>query len=109
MSDNAELTLNLVPNDLLTNEDLVKLTGFEAPREQARILKENNIWYATVRNGAIRTTWYHVNNPIHLRPQYIAPIDHGIGWNKDYSPKEEPKVPQPHTKSLKTSITDLKL
>lgn len=100
----SPLRLDLVPNDLLTPEELFALTGYEESRYQAKTLSENNIFFLTVRKGEIRTTWYHVNNPIHLRVPHIAPTTSGIGWNKSFKPRVD-SVPGPHNTDLEDELS----
>lgn len=63
----SSIRLDLVPNNLLTHEDLVALTGYTMPADQAKTLKANKIRFYLVRAKEVRTTWYLVNNPMDLR------------------------------------------
>lgn len=83
----SPLRLDLVPNDLLTPEDLVAFTGYEEPNKQAEVLERNKIRFFRVRDRLIRTTWYHINNPIDLRGCGCNP---GTGrWQTTYGPKAD--------------------
>lgn len=55
-----------VQHEILTDEDLHKLTHSEVPGVQARVLRENGIYFIKGVGGKITTTWTHVNNPLFL-------------------------------------------
>jgi hypothetical protein len=47
--------------DLLSQEDLVDLTGYQLPRKQAEVLARHKINYIQRRDGKLRVTWTQVN------------------------------------------------
>ena len=89
----SPLRLDLVPNDLLTPEDLVAFTGYEDPHRQADVLERNQIRFFRVRDRLIRTTWYHINNPIDLRNCSCHNPGHGR-WQSTHGPKAD-NFPEP--------------
>lgn len=95
MSSNSgsALELNLTPHDLLTEEDMVKLTGVSRPDLQARVLAANNIYFLINANRVPKTTWFHVNNPIHLRTPTLSLSDFGYGFSKSFQPKMDQMPP----------------
>lgn len=95
MSSNtgSALELNLTPHDLLTEEDMVTLTGVSRPDLQARVLAANNIFFIINANRVPRTTWFHVNNPIHLRTPTLSLSDFGYGFSKSFQPKMDQMPP----------------
>ncbi|MEQ6968585.1 DUF4224 domain-containing protein [Pectobacterium polaris] len=50
-----------MPNDLLTNDELVELTGYKYPSKQRAALTRSGISFVTRRDGRPRVTWTHVN------------------------------------------------
>lgn len=48
-------------NDLLTDEELVELTGYQFPSKQCEALSRSGISYVKRRDGRPRVTWTHVN------------------------------------------------
>lgn len=55
-----------VQHEILSDEDLRKLTHSEVPGVQARVLRDNGIYFIKGVGGRITTTWTHVNNPLFL-------------------------------------------
>jgi len=55
-------------NDLLTNEELVLLTGTKQPAKQADVLTRNGIYFILRHDRLIKTTWYHVHHPLQHAP-----------------------------------------
>ncbi len=53
--------------NLLTDSDIVELTGYKQRAKQAQVLKDAGIEFVERADGKIKTTWYHVNHPSHLR------------------------------------------
>lgn len=53
--------------EILTESELKELTGTESHAHQARVLRENGIFYVAGIGGRVRTTWYHVNHPASMR------------------------------------------
>lgn len=86
MSGSA-LELNLTPHDLLTPDDMVSLTGATRPDLQAKVLAANNIFFMIDQNLIPKTTWFHVNNPIHLRTPTLSMSDFGYGFQKSFQLK----------------------
>lgn len=52
---------------LLSDEQMIELTGYTRPDDQCRTLREHGIEYVRRRDGKPRTTWYNVNHPRHVR------------------------------------------
>lgn len=50
-------------DQLLSDEDLVRITGTEKPSEQKKVLQKNGIRFFTGKNNTVTTTWFHVNHP----------------------------------------------
>lgn len=50
-------------SELLTIEELEKLTGAKQSAKQASILRRHGIFFVERLDGTIITTWYHVNHP----------------------------------------------
>lgn len=48
-------------NDLLNDEELVELTGYQFPSKQYGALTRAGISYVKRRDGRPRVTWTHVN------------------------------------------------
>jgi len=49
--------------NLLSDDDLEKITKAKTPRKQKSVLDENGIFYIKRADGSIVTTWHHVNHP----------------------------------------------
>lgn len=49
--------------DLLTEADLIEITGYKLPRKQAEVLARHKINYIERRDGKLRVTWTQVNTP----------------------------------------------
>jgi len=47
--------------DLLTQEDLERITGAKRPAKQAEVLKQAGIYYWWGLDKALKTTWHHVH------------------------------------------------
>ncbi|MCC8364957.1 DUF4224 domain-containing protein [Xenorhabdus sp. PB61.4] len=54
-------------NDIISDADIIELTGFKIPSKQCEALKEAGIFFVTRRDGRPRTTWEHFNNPLSQR------------------------------------------
>tara|TARA_B110000261_G_scaffold93435_1_gene105978 strand:+ start:43 stop:285 length:243 start_codon:yes stop_codon:yes gene_type:complete len=54
-------------NDLMSESDLEKVTGYKAQAKQCKLLTEHGIFFVKDANGAPHVTWYSFNNPTHLR------------------------------------------
>lgn len=50
-------------SQLLSQEDLVALTGAKQPARQSVVLERHGIYYIKRIDGTITTTWDHVNKP----------------------------------------------
>lgn len=92
----SALELNLTPHDLLTEQDMINLTGVTRPDLQARVLAANNIFFIVNANRMPRTTWFHVNNPIHLRTPTLSLSDFGYGFSKSFQLKRDRELGEPH-------------
>ena len=61
-------------NDIISDPDIERLTGYKIPSKQCECLKQAGIFFITRRDGRPRTTWQHFNNPLaHRKP---AETDH---------------------------------
>lgn len=60
-------------NDLLTDDELIEVTGAERPTKQAEVLAKAGIYYWTRLDGRIRTTWFHVNHPYSREQEAAGP------------------------------------
>lgn len=100
MATGSALELNLTPHDLLTEQDLLDLTGVSRPDLQAQVLAANKIFFIVNANRVPKTTWFHVNNPIHLRTPTLSMSDFGYGFNKSFQMKHD--VGLPENQSLKS-------
>ncbi len=52
----------------LTDDELTEATGSPQKTLQKEVLTMNGIFFIERRDGAIKTTWYHINHPIHTVP-----------------------------------------
>ncbi len=91
----SALELNLTPHDLLSEQDMINLTGVTRPDLQARVLAANNIFFIINANRVPRTTWFHVNNPIHLRTPTLSLSDFGYGFSKSFQLKRDRELGTP--------------
>lgn len=48
-------------NDLLTDDELMELTGYRFPSKQCEALSRSGISFVKRRDGRPRVTWTHVN------------------------------------------------
>lgn len=48
-------------NDLLTDDELIELTGYRFQSKQCDALRKAGISFVTRRDGKPRVTWTHVN------------------------------------------------
>ncbi len=48
-------------NDLLTDDELIELTGYRFPSKQCSALAKSGISFVKRRDGRPRVTWTHVN------------------------------------------------
>lgn len=49
--------------DLLSDEELKRLTGAKHSARQEDVLNANGIYFIKRMDGSIVTTWHHVNHP----------------------------------------------
>ncbi|MEQ6971293.1 DUF4224 domain-containing protein [Pectobacterium polaris] len=67
-------------NDLLTDGELVELTGYKYPSKQCEALRRSGISFILRKDGRPRVTWAHVNAVLNGTPP--APlIDNEAGIN----------------------------
>ncbi|BEL65231.1 MULTISPECIES: DUF4224 domain-containing protein [Serratia] len=57
-------------NELLTDEELIELTGYKYPSKQCEALARAGISFIKRRDGRPRVTWAHVNAAL---SGYLAP------------------------------------
>ena len=48
----------------LTDEELTEATGSPQKSLQKEVLTKNGIFFIERRDGAIKTTWFHINHPV---------------------------------------------
>lgn len=53
----------MVELDLLTENDLVALTGYQRAADQMRVLREHGIFYVERRDGTVAVTLHAVHHP----------------------------------------------
>lgn len=104
--EKSPIRLDLIPNDMLTPEDLVAFTGYEEPAKQKQVLSDNNIRFFVVRNNEVRTTWYHINNPIDLRQCSCQTPGYGR-WHQTAGPKSD-HFPSPDLESVDDKLQAFK-
>ena len=57
----------MTQNDIISDADIVTLTGYRIPSKQCECLRDAGIFFITRRDGRPRTTWAHFNNPLSHR------------------------------------------
>jgi hypothetical protein len=57
----------MVTNELLTDAELVELTGYERAAMQCKALESMGVWFHRRADGKPRTTWHHINHPYNLK------------------------------------------
>ncbi|MDY4387853.1 DUF4224 domain-containing protein [Pectobacterium aroidearum] len=67
-------------NDLLTNDELIELTGYRYPSKQCAALSRSGISFVTRRDGRPRVTWTHVNAVLNGTPP-VPLVDNEAGIN----------------------------
>ncbi|WP_263063302.1 DUF4224 domain-containing protein [Dickeya dadantii] len=58
---------------LITDEEMIEITGARYPGVQCQILQEHCIAFVRRRDGRPRTTWYNFNHPLNTRNQLPEP------------------------------------
>lgn len=53
-----------IENDLLSDDELIELTGYKYPSKQIGVLRRSGISFIIRRDGRPRVTWTHVNNAL---------------------------------------------
>lgn len=53
-------------SQFLNSDELEDATGARQPKVQAEVLDENGVYYIVRRDGKIRVTWHHINNPLRI-------------------------------------------
>lgn len=64
---------------LITDEEMLEITGARFPSKQCQILKDHDIAFVRRLDGRPRTTWFNFNHPLSSR---MHPID-------GYKPEDE--------------------
>ncbi len=54
-------------NDLISDQDMVRITGYEAGARQCKKLADAGVWFLVRKDGRPSTTWAHFNNPLKHR------------------------------------------
>lgn len=67
-------------NQFLNQLELEDATGAKQPKVQAEVLDDNGVYYMVRRDGQIRVTWHHINNPLRLSSNTQS----AAGINFDY-------------------------
>lgn len=62
-------------NDIISDADIEKLTGYKIPSRQCEVLRDAGIFFITRRDGRPRTTWAHFNNPLSHRQNVTGNFD----------------------------------
>ena len=62
-------------NDIISDADIEKLTGYKIPSRQCEVLRDAGIFFITRRDGRPRTTWAHFNNPLSHRQNVTGNCD----------------------------------
>ncbi|WP_261287833.1 DUF4224 domain-containing protein [Serratia fonticola] len=52
---------------LITEEEMLEITGSHYPSKQCQILLDNGIPFVKRMDGRPRTTWYNLNHPLSTR------------------------------------------
>lgn len=55
--------------DLLSESEIVELTGYERTDKQAQVLQQHGIFYVQRRDGSLAVTLHAVHNPAPYKPQ----------------------------------------
>jgi hypothetical protein len=50
-------------NDLLTEIEIIDLTGAIRPSAQKSVLDKNGIYYIVRKDKTLRVTWHHIHHP----------------------------------------------
>ena len=59
-------------NDLMSEQELEKVTGYKAQAKQCKLLTEHGIFFVKDANGAPHVTWYSFNNPTQLKTSNLG-------------------------------------
>ena len=62
-------------NDIISDNDIEKLTGYKIPSKQCESLRDAGIFFITRRDGRPRTTWTHFNSPLAHRQKHTDSYD----------------------------------
>lgn len=54
---------------LITDEEMIEITGAHFPSKQCQILREHDIAFVRRMDGRPKTTWYNFNHPLNTRHQ----------------------------------------
>ena len=65
----------------LTDEELAEATGSPKKSLQKEVLILNGIFFIERRDGAVKTTWYHINHPFRLNPPAGSLPTPGMNFN----------------------------
>ena len=57
----------MTQNTFLTQENIEELTGYVQRSAQSRWLEQQGIVHYVNSKGEVKTTWFNVNHPTHLR------------------------------------------
>lgn len=69
-------------NTLLSDEELIELTGYKYPSKQIDVLQRAGISFIVRKDGKPRVTWSHVNAVLNGTPApEIENDDIGINFN----------------------------
>lgn len=55
--------------DLISQEEVIKLTGYEIPKYQAQVLQQHGIFYVERKDGSLAVTLHAVHNPAPWKPK----------------------------------------
>lgn len=65
----------------LTDDELAEATGSPQKARQKEVLTQNGIYFIERRDGAVKTTWYHINHPFRLNPPAGYLLTPGMNFN----------------------------
>lgn len=54
----------MVEKEIISDDELVELTGYSTAAKQCESLDRHRIFYIKRQDGRPRTTWYHFNHPM---------------------------------------------
>ena len=71
-------------NDLMSEQELEKVTGYKAQAKQCKVLTDHGIFFMKDANGTPHVTWYSFNNPTQSKTSNLG----RSFWSPSYSVEE---------------------